>query len=518
MRMLVRTLFFLATIVTPFALYGANPLQVKIQTGKIEGKQDGAVRTFLGIPYAAPPVGDLRWKAPQPAAKWSGVRKTTEFGARCMQGPIYSDMIFRDPGPSEDCLYLNVWTPAKSAKKKLPVMVWIYGGGYIAGASSEPRQDGTNLAKNQNVVVVSMNYRLGVFGFFVHPELAKESGHNSAGNYGLLDQHAALEWVHDNIAVFGGDPGNVTIFGESAGSFSVSAQMASPLSKGLFEKAIGESGGAFSRTGLSFDAMSARAEKDPKELGAEVEAGTLAEFRAVPAQKLLDATMKHNGGFGFGPDVDGYFLPRSVPEIFSAGEQNDVPLLAGWNHDEGSFVVEAMKITPDSYKSMVQKQFGDNASDILRLYPGESDAQALRSAGDLAGDQFIAWSTWRWISAQASTGKQPIYRYRFDLGPTNETTGKRVAFHSSEIEYVFGQLDSRPHVTWTNDDRELSAEMQKYWANFARSGNPNGEGLPKWPEYNQADGWQVMHLNATSAAQKDDLRDRYLFLDKIWGK
>ena len=518
MRMLSKVILFLALIVTPFALFGASGPVVKTASGKVEGKQEGAVRTFLGIPYAAPPVGDLRWKTPQAVAKWSGVRKATEFGARCMQGPIYPDMIFRDSGSSEDCLYLNVWTPAKSAKEKLAVMVWIYGGGYIAGATSEPRQDGTNLAKNQNVVVVSMNYRLGVFGFFVHPELAKESGHNSAGNYGLLDQNAALRWVQGNIAEFGGDPANVTIFGESAGSFSVSAQMASPLSKGLMKRAIGESGGAFSKTGLNFAPMATREEKDPETLGAIVGAKTLAEFRAVPAQKLLDATLKQNGGFGFGPCVDGYFLPESPEAIFSEGKQNDIPLLAGWNHDEGSFMVDSMKPTAENYKALVQKQFGDNANEILRLYPGETDEQALRSAGDLAGDQFIAWSTWRWISAQANTGKQPIYRYRFDLGPTDASTGKRVAFHSSEIEYVFGQLDTRPHVTWTPEDRQLSAEIQKYWANFARSGDPNGEGLPKWPVYNSVDGWQVMHLDATSAARPDDLRERYLYLDKIWGK
>ncbi|HEY1465028.1 MAG TPA: carboxylesterase/lipase family protein [Terriglobales bacterium] len=518
MRMLSKVILFLTLIVTSFSLFAASSPVVKTASGKMAGKQDGAVRTFLGIPYAAPPVGGLRWKAPQPVAKWRGVRKATEFGARCMQGPIYPDMIFRDSGSSEDCLYLNVWTPSKNAKEKLPVMVWIYGGGYIAGATSEPRQDGTNLAKNQNVVVVSMNYRLGVFGFFVHPELAKESGHNSAGNYGLLDQNAALHWVQDNIAAFGGDPGNVTIFGESAGSFSVSAQMASPLSKGLMEKAIGESGGAFSKTGLTFELMASREEKDPKTLGAAVGAQTLAEFRAVPAQKLLDATMKQNGGFGFGPDVDGYFLPQSPEEIFAAGKQNDIPLLAGWNHDEGSFMIEAAKPTAETYKTLVQKQFGDNTNEILRLYPGENDAQALRSAGDLAGDQFIAWSTWRWISAQANTGKQPIYRYRFDLGPTNESTGKRVAFHSSEIEYVFGQLDSRPHVTWTSDDRQLSAEMQKYWANFARSGDPNADGLPRWPVYTSTTGWEVMHLDAVSEAHPDDLRERYLFLDKVWGK
>jgi para-nitrobenzyl esterase len=518
MRFFPRALFFLAILIVPFTLCAASSLKVKTASGTVEGKNAGPVRAFLGIPYAAPPVADLRWKAPQPVAKWSGVRKTTAFAARCMQGPVFPDMIFRDAGSSEDCLYLNVWTAAKDAKAKLPVMVWIYGGGFVAGATSEPRQDGTVLAKDHNVVVVSMNYRLGVFGFFVHPELAKESGHDSAGNYGLLDQTAALQWVHDNIAEFGGDPANVTIFGESAGSFSVSAQMASPLSKGLFEKAIGESGGAFSKTGLAFDPMSVRAEKDPKTLGNAVGAKTLAEFRAVPAQKLLDATMKLGRGFGFGPDVDGYFLPESVPAIFAEEKQNDVPLLAGWNHDEGSFVVETQKPTLESFKALAEKQFGDKAPEFLKLYPATTEDEAFRSAEDFAGDQFIAWGTWRWISAQSATGKQPIYRYRFDLGDPNGTTGKRVAFHSSEIEFVFGQLDSRPHTPWTSEDRQLSVEMQKYWTNFARSGDPNGEGLPKWPVYSSTDDWQVMHLDAPSAAHQDDLRDRYLFLDQEWGK
>src|SRR5690348_9292594 len=228
----------------------ASAPTVKIDTGKLEGKTDGTIAAFLGVPFAKPPVGDLRWKPPAKPVKWKGTRKATEFGARCMQGRIYDDMIFRDPGPSEDCLYLNIWTPAKLEKKskdKLPVMVWIYGGGFGAGATSEPRQDGTNLAK-EGVVVVSFNYRLGVFGFFAHPELAKESEHHAAGNYGLLDQVAALQWVRKNVAAFGGDPHKVTIFGESAGSFSVSALMASPLARGLFQRAIGESGAFFGDT------------------------------------------------------------------------------------------------------------------------------------------------------------------------------------------------------------------------------------------------------------------------------
>src|SRR3984957_10879618 len=280
----------LASLMTfiSLAAFGASlPLQVKIDTGTIEGKANGPVRTFLGIPYAVPPVGELRWKPPAPPAKWPGVRAATEFGARCMQGSPYSDMVFRDPGIREDCLSLNVWTPAKNPKANLPVMVWIHGGGFMAGGSSEPRQDGRVLATH-GVVVVSMNYRLGIFGFLVLPELAAESDKKAAGNYGLLDQVAALEWVHRNIAAFGGDPGNVTIFGESAGSFSVSALMASPLAKGLFHKAIGESGAAFYSEGLSFDPLSKREEKDAKTASAKLGVSTLAELRAIPAEKLVE--------------------------------------------------------------------------------------------------------------------------------------------------------------------------------------------------------------------------------------
>jgi para-nitrobenzyl esterase len=506
----------------PLAVFAASSgPQVKTVSGVVEGKSDGPVNVFLGIPYAAPPVGDLRWKPPVPAAKWNGVLKARDFGSHCMQGKVYGDMNFRDPGGSEDCLTLNVWVPAKAAAAKLPVMVWIYGGGFAAGTTSEPRQDGIHLAQ-QGVIVVSMNYRLGIFGFFVHPELAKESGHNAAGNYGLLDQTAALRWVRDNIAAFGGDPGNVTIFGESAGSFSVSAQMASPLAKGLFQKAIGESGAAFFSGGLTFEPRSAREQKDVKAVNAKLGVSTLAELRAIPAQKLLDAfAPPQSPGFDFGPDVDGYFLPESVPAIFAAGNQNDVPLLAGWNHDEGSYEIafSPQKPTADSLKATAQKEFGDKAAEFLKLYPSDNDAQTLRSAQDFAGDRFIAFSTWAWLEAQSKTGKQPVYRFRFDLGPPSDPKMPQLgAYHSSEIEYVFGQLDSKAGVGWRADDRQLSDEMQKYWANFARSGDPNGPGLPKWPVYSAGDGWTVMFLDATPAAHKDELRDRYLFLAGAWAK
>ena len=498
--------------------------EVKTDAGKVKGKSDGSVRSFLGIPYAAPPVGNLRWKPPAPVAKWKGTRNATAFGSRCMQGAVFSDMVFRDPGISEDCLYLNVWTPAKGASEKLPVMVWIYGGGFVGGATSEPRQEGTNLAK-RGVVVVSMNYRLGVFGFFAHPDLAVESGRNSAGNYGLLDQLAALEWVKRNIAAFGGDPGNVTIFGESAGSFSVSALMASPLTKGLIHKAIGESGGAFSSTGLRFEPAAVVGPRHAKFGSESLGANTIAELRAVPAQKVLDAAMdaSKGGAFRFGPDVDGYFLPDSVPAIFAAGRQNDIPLLAGWNRDEGGLGLGTDKEKPSaaSIKALGDKEFNGKGDEFLKLYPADSDEQAARSTADFAGDRFIAWGTWKWLEAQKATGKQPVYRYRFDQAlplDTKREPGSQSAFHSAEIEYVFGQIDWKSWVTWRPEDRAVSEQMQKYWSNFARSGDPNGPGLPKWPTYDSASGWETLHFSADTAAHQDGHRDRYLFLDAAWSK
>jgi para-nitrobenzyl esterase len=516
MRKLTGMVVF-ALMVTTSGVFGQlRAPEVKTDTGMVTGKMEGSVRAFLGIPYAAPPIGELRWKPPAAPAKWEGVRSATEFGPRCVQGRVFNDMVFRDPGPSEDCLSLNVWAPADA--EKLPVMVWIYGGGFVAGGTSEPRQDGQDLAK-QGAVVVSMNYRLGVFGFFTHSGLAAESDKKAAGNYGLLDQAAALRWVQRNIAGFGGDPDNVTIFGESAGSFSVSAQMASPLAKGLFHKAIGESGAAFYSRSLPFKTLAERENEDAKFAEAALGVTSLTGLRALSAEKLLDASLKEEDGFHFSPDVDGYFLPESIPAIFAKGQQNDVPLLAGWNHDEGKFAVSvAEKPTAATLKATAEKEFGALAPEFLKLYPANSDAEALRSVEDFAGDRFIAFSTWKWIEAQKRSGKQVVYRYRFDLSlPASDQPEGLGAYHSAEIEYVFGQLDSKA-LPFRPEDHRLSEQMQKYWANFARSGDPNGPGLPKWPAYGPGSGWQVMHLNASPEAAKDSLRERYLFLDKAWTK
>lgn len=508
----------------PVAAFASNPLVIKTDTGKVRGAYttDQQVRAFEGIPYAAPPVGELRWQPPQPVAKWKGVRDATAFGHRCMQPTIYPDMRFSDPGPSEDCLTLNIWTPANAKKGSLPVMVWIHGGGYLAGASSEPRQDGQFLA-HRNVVVVSMNYRLGIFGFFASPELAAESPHHASGNYGLMDQNAALEWVQKNIAGFGGNPHNITIFGESAGSMSVSTLMASPLSRGRFQHAIGESGGAFFPGKRDLQPQAAVGQRDVAFAEKAFGTSSLAALRKIPAETLMKESMMHARGEGiyFAPDVDGWFLPKTVSAIYAAGEQAHVPLLAGWNSDEmrSAVIFAHPQPTAESFKKMAEKEFGANAPEFLKLYPANTDAEAVRSAGDFASDNFIVYSTWRWLEAQVDTGNAPVYRYRFDLGnPGDKYHPASIgAFHSDDIEYVFGTLDSRPEAKWRPEDYKLSNEIGEYWTNFARTGNPNGDSLPVWPQYNDS-GWQVMHLNATSQARPDSERARYLFLEKAWGK
>ena len=514
--------FIFAALLGGMEVAAAN--EVKTATGVVEGSvsADGKVQIFKGIPYAAPPVGALRWKDPHPVASWKGVRKATEFGARCMQWNVFGDMVFRDAGPSEDCLYLNVWTPEASTKAKLPVMVWIYGGGFQAGATSEPRQDGEALA-HRGVVIVSMNYRLGVFGFFSHPELTKESPHHASGNYGLLDQAAALEWVHKNIAAFGGDPQNVTIFGESAGSFSVSAQMASPVSIKLIHRAMGESGAFFGRT-LGAKPL-AESEQDGAKWGASIGADSLAKLRAMTAEQILDAAKAGKDAFRFGPNIDGYFFPETPAEIYAKKEQAHVELLAGWNHDEGNYHTFFAKDEPtkENYAKKIEQTYGDKATEVLKLFPGKTDEQAKESAGLLATANFIAYGTWKWIEQQTKLDGPAVYRYEFDDAPPMAPTAdgslavSRGAYHSSEIEFVFGMLKSK-ELPWRPQDFALSEQMGDYWTNFAKTGDPNGAGLPEWPRYDAQDGYEVMHLAAKPHAEKDGQRSQYELLDKLSAK
>lgn len=489
----------------------ADPLTVKTADGKVHGKtiNDGKVRAWLGLPYAAPPVGDLRWKAPQPAARWKGDRDATQFGAHCAQNHVFDDMVFQDAGPSEDCLFLNVYAPATAdSKSKLPVMFWIHGGGFSGGASSEPRHNGDFLPL-KGVVLITINYRLGVFGFLATSDLAKEAN-GAAGNYGLMDMVAALQWVKNNIKEFGGDPANVTIFGESAGSFAVSTLMASPMAQGLFAKAIGESGAPLGKGPLNYQPIAEREVKDDKFV-ASLNVTSLAQLRALPAQTILDAAKKP--GVGFPPDVDGKLLTEPVPETYEAGKQAHVPLLAGWNADEGSFF--AMRgMTATQWKEFAETNFKDRAPEFLKLYPGDTDAQALRSAIDYGSDAFIAFGTWSWLEAHRKTGQAPVYRYHFELAATpSKFHPGTFAFHSDDIEYVFGTLDTRPGWNVRPEDRALSDAVMTYWTNFARTGDPNGTGEPNWPKYND-DGYPLIHLNSPITSGPDTLRDRYLFLQQ----
>jgi para-nitrobenzyl esterase len=506
---------------------GDTAAQVKTASGPVKGttSSDGRIRIFKGIPFAAPPVGDLRWQAPRPVASWQQTRDATEYGSRCLQGRIFADISFTNL--SEDCLNLNLWTPATSDDERLPVMVWIHGGGFQAGAGAEPRHDGEAFAR-KGVVLVTFNYRLGVFGFFSHPELTRESGRNASGNYGLLDQVAALRWVKANIAAFGGDPDNVTIFGESAGSFSVSALMASPLARNLFQRAIGESGAYFSgATGpLALSAL-ATTEQAGVKFATALGAQSLSALRAMPGQQVLDAALKTQPWFA--PNIDGHVLTEPVHAVFAAGKQSRVPLLAGWNADEvrAGIVLRKDKPTSQSFTSETRKRFGGDAEMILEVYPADTDAAALESAAALASDLFIGYSTWKWIEVHSQTGQSPVYRYSFDrkipVAPDAQINGVPAssrdigARHAGEIEYVFGALDSIKNVTWEASDRTLSDAMTTYWANFARKGDPNGPGLPNWPRYDPR-GARVLHLDETIRDEADQLRSRYEALDAFTSK
>jgi para-nitrobenzyl esterase len=506
--------------------------QVKTASGLVQAAPDSsaALRVFRGIPYAAPPVGDLRWKAPQPVKSWPGVRPADTFGPRCMQRAMFSDMEFRSNGMGEDCLYLNVWTPARSGEERLPVLVYFYGGGYRAGDGSEPRYDGASMA-GKGIVAVTVNYRLGTFGFLAHPELSQEAPYRASGNYGLLDQNAALRWVHANIAAFGGDPKRVTIAGESAGSISVSAQVASPLSKDLIAGAIMESG---SLIGSMTPRPLSEAEQDGVKFATTAGASSIAALRALTAEQVLELTAKPDSP-RFGPVTDGYLLPKEVAAILEGGEQARVPLLGGSNSEEqpARGLLRQDEPTPENYAKAVRALYGDRTEEVLKLYPGSTTEEVLDSAMALAGDRFIGFSTWRFMEGHRKTGGQPVYRYFYShprpkfLGgypaPPAGTGGAapaappppRGAAHSAEIEYAMGNLATNTHFEWGAADHKLSEVMQGYFANFIKTGNPNGPGLPSWPRYDSNDGFRIMRLDVDSRSEAEGARARYLLLDSL---
>ncbi|MFC4211033.1 carboxylesterase/lipase family protein [Pedobacter lithocola] len=538
---------FAAAIILHLNLSAQNTktLQVRISNGIVEGTSENAgITTFKGIPFAKAPIGNLRWKAPEPVNNWTNILKADKFGNNAMQKKPFGDMGFRSSGMSEDCLYLNVWTPSKTFKDKLPVLVYFYGGGYVAGDGSEPRYDGEAMAK-KGIVVLTINYRLGVFGFMAHPELTKESANKSSGNYGLLDQRMALLWVQENIKNFGGDPKKVTIAGESAGSISVSAQMASPISKNLFAGAIGESGAMIHPT-LAPTSLDA-AEKNGLTFAEKINAKSLTELRAMPAEQLLDESSKP-GAFKTAANIDGYFLTKNLVESFSVGEQAKVPLLAGWNSAEVPYqaLMGGDAPTVENYTKKLKQLYPNNADEVLKLYPATNPDEVIVSATALASDRFIAYSTWKWIGLQAKNTDKAVYRYLFSKSkppmtpkfaqatpglaggikmdssntkPAPKPLSSEGAPHAFEIEYAMGNLNSNPVYAWTAEDHKVSDTMLQYFANFIKTGNPNDSKLPKWsPVKKDAASYMNIGVNTAESSEQTKERARYLFLDKSFLK
>jgi para-nitrobenzyl esterase len=464
-------------VATRLAADGTEP--VRIEQGLLAGATGvhPDVRVYKGIPYAAPPVGELRWKAPQPAAAWQGVRQATEFSPVCMQTPYpaSAEIYQSKPQPlSEDCLYLNVWTAAKSAKDRLPVMVWIHGGGFTRGSGSSASYDGEILAR-KGVVVVTLNYRLGVFGFFAHPALTAESEDHASGNYALLDQIAALEWVKKNIRAFGGDAKCVTIFGESAGSWAVNALMASPRAKGLFHRAIGESGGSFASMKTLADA-----EKTGQDLAASLgaTADVLKTLRAKPAEEILKASSEQT----IRQVVDGSVLPEQIYTIFAQGKQNDVPLIVGFNADEGTALApQGANIKKELFIAGALQRYAGLAEKFLKVYPAGTDEEAANSFYAAYRDGVFGWEMRTWARLQTKTGRHPAYFYYFTRRPPGPQREKLRAFHAADLAYVFGNFPWP--FPWEETDHKLSHAITSYWTNFAKKGNPNGEGLRKWSAY-----------------------------------
>jgi para-nitrobenzyl esterase len=477
----------------------------KITGGIVEGVVSDGIAAFKGVPFAAPPVGNLRWKSPQPVNPWTGVKKANEFGPGPMQDTEFGAKLGGPQKVSEDCLYLNVWTGAKKAGEKRPVMVWIYGGGFGIGMTSTPWYDGANFAK-KGIVLVSVTYRVGPMGFLAHPELSKESGKGS-GAYGIQDQIAGLRWVKENIAQFGGDPSNVTIFGESAGGISVGMLASSPMAKGLFQRAISESGGNMAppRTSLK------QAEEQGKAYLSKLGANDIKAARALSA----DAIQKETKGMGsFWPIPDGETIVENPYEVFEAGKFNDTPILIGTNSDEGGLFATG-KTTSAAFEKMIRSGYAAAAEAILKAYPHSTDAEATKSNKDIFRDSTFAWPTWAWARLQSKNGKHRAYVYYFDHRTPTSPEG---ANHASEISYVFGNLGGINPFGASNgpEDKTLSEMMSSYWINFAKNGDPNGPGLPVWPAFDTKE--QTMFFDKTPSARPHPNLEKIKAFDVYYAK
>ena len=489
-------------------------VQTDVTNGTLEGEYSTrtGVARYLGVPFAAPPVGDLRWAPPAAAEDWDGVRMAKEFGPRPVQKYVYTDMVFRSPSVSEDCLYLNVWSPAKAGQTGLPVLVYFYGGGFQAGAGDEGRYDGERLAQ-EGVVVVTPNYRLNVFGFLAHPELSAASDYGGSGNYGLMDQAAAIQWVKENIAAFGGDPNRITIAGESAGSMSVSAQTVSPLARDLLAGAVGQSGSVVNpqRPVAALTEGEAWGEKFMEAAGFT----SLQAARAATTREIYEAYTDNQLG---GPPVviDGHFLTEDPVLTFEKREQAQIPLLTGWTSTErpwGQFPDNAA-----DYRDLVAEQYPDNTDDILKYYPEDTPT---RSAIALGSDTWIVLGTWNWADLQRRYSDQPVYRYRFDeirppLKGAENPMKMPGAAHATDIEYFMDNLDVSDQYAWEKKDRAAAKTMVSYLANFVKTGNPNGDDLPEWPAIGDEETPGVMILSSDSKAEAFEAEPRYRFMAKMF--
>ena len=495
-----------------------------IDAGILAGKIDETgVRVFKGIPFAAAPVGNLRWREPQPAAPWTGVRDAVDFGDRCQQGAFPAFRPIGGSGMSENCLFLNVWAEPNSQKR--PVLVWISGGGFGYGFSNQAWYDGGAFAK-KGLVFVSLNYRVGVMGLLAHPELTSESPDKSSGNYAILDQIAALQWVKRNIASFGGDPENVTIFGESAGSISVNILTASPLAKGLFKRAIGDSGAAL---GTTVDTLPVRPlEWEEKRGNAFAEAAgarSISELRATPAAQLVDLGEKAPGYLfepgQFAPNIDGHLLVETPEQTFARGAQNNVDLIAGWNLNEANiFIATSLRRgrckpdwagiqTVDAFTAQARRTFGAASAEFLQLYPHSNDVEAKASAEFVAGDSIINYSSWKWADLQKRSGKTAVYAYLFSKKPPSESP-LGIPTHAAEIPYAFDNLE-KLKWSWDGNDPNVAHIMSSYYANFAKTGDPNGPALPEWPAYDPARPRRIVfNENGAEAADMDVGRLKFL--------